>query len=110
AAREHIHEARNLAQADDAAVRYVSNVGLAEKRQQVMLAQAEYFDVPDDDHFVVGDIEESLVHQIVDIHLVTAGEETESGIDALRCVQQSITSGILAELRQDRADLFNHPA
>src|SRR6266513_5982802 len=52
AAREHIHEALNLAQADDAAVRDVSDVGLAEKRQQMMLAQAEHLDVPDNDHFV----------------------------------------------------------
>ena len=70
----------------------------------------EKLNVPDNDHLVIRDIEQRFVNQLIYIRLVAAGQETETGIDALRCVQQSITSGILAELRQDRADLFNHPA
>jgi hypothetical protein len=42
----------DLAQADNATVRNVADVTLAEERKQVMLAETERLDVPDDDHFV----------------------------------------------------------
>ena len=60
-AREHVHEARDLGEADHLALRDVGHVGLAEEGQQVVLAQAEDVDVLDDHHLVVGDGEERLV-------------------------------------------------
>ena len=59
-AREHVHEARDLREADDLAVGEVGHVGLAEERQQVVLAHREDVDVLDDHHLVVGDGEERL--------------------------------------------------
>src|SRR4029434_2840593 len=37
---KHVHKARNLAQANDLAIRNVSDVTLAEKRQEMMFAKA----------------------------------------------------------------------
>jgi hypothetical protein len=48
-------EARYFAQADDFAVGNVGDVHLAEEGQQVVLAEAEHFDVLDDDHLVVAE-------------------------------------------------------
>ena len=39
AAGKHVHEPRDLAEADDAVARNVRDVALAEKRQQVMFAE-----------------------------------------------------------------------
>ena len=60
-AREHFDQARDFAQADDPAVRDVGDVHLAEKRQHVMLAEAEHLDVLNDDHLVVADGEQSAL-------------------------------------------------
>ena len=60
-AREHVDDARDLAEADHAAVRNVGDVALAEERQQVMLAQAVEVDVAHDHHLVILDGEERAV-------------------------------------------------
>src|SRR5216683_2394514 len=54
AARERFDEARYFAQADHFSVGDVGHVDLAKKRQKVVLAQAEHFDVFHDHHLVVG--------------------------------------------------------
>src|SRR5205085_7514005 len=56
--RKYIHEAWQLAQADYFAVRYVSDVDLTEKWQQVMFTQGEHLDVFDDHHLVITDGEQ----------------------------------------------------
>ena len=53
-AGENFYQARNFAQSDHFAVRNIGNMHLAEKRQHVMLAQAEHFDIFHNHHFVVG--------------------------------------------------------
>ena len=53
APREHVHQPRNFAEPEHLFARQIGDVRLAEKWQQVMLAQAEEFDVFHDDHFVV---------------------------------------------------------
>jgi hypothetical protein len=98
---EHVNQPRNFAQADHAPVRYVPDVAFTEKRKQVMFAQTEKLNVPDDDHLVIRDIEQRPVNQLVYIHLVAAGQETESAVDAGGRVHQAITLGILAKLCQD---------
>ena len=44
--REHVDESRDLAESDDAALRDVRDVALAEERQQMVLAEAVEVDVP----------------------------------------------------------------
>src|SRR6202034_1514910 len=54
AAREEFDQAWNFAKANHFSIRDVGYVHLAEERQHMMLAEAEHFDVFDDDHLVVG--------------------------------------------------------
>src|SRR4051812_16914903 len=51
--REHIDQARNLAEPDHLPIRDVGDVHLSEKRQKVMLAETEHLHVFYDDHFVI---------------------------------------------------------
>src|SRR5260370_33614603 len=62
ATREGLDEARYFAQADDFSVWDISHMHLAKKRQEVVFAQAEHFDVFHDHHLVVIDREHSLPH------------------------------------------------
>ena len=104
----HIHEPRYLAQADDAAVWNLPHMAFAEERKQMMLAQTEQLDVPNDDHFVVGNVEHCLVQKLVGVHLVAAGQESQCAIHAPGGVQQTIAIRVFADLGQNRPDLFNH--
>src|ERR1700687_4382572 len=70
---EHIHQACDFAEADDFVAWQIRNVRFAEKRQQVMLAQAEKFDVLYYHHFVVGDAEGCAVQHMVEILMIAAG-------------------------------------
>jgi hypothetical protein len=88
AASEDIDEARDLAEADDPSLRNVGDVAPAEKRQQVMLAEAVEVDVLDDHHLVIIDGEERIVEDGVDICGVTAGEKVEGLLHSFWCVEQ----------------------
>src|SRR5690242_2395520 len=56
AAGKDIYQAGDLAQSYDFPIRNVGHVDLAEERENVMLAEAEHFDVFDDDHLVVAHV------------------------------------------------------
>src|SRR2546425_688953 len=90
----HVHQPRYLAQADDTAIWNVPYMAFSEERKQMMLAQAEELDVSNDNHFVISDIEQSLVQQIIRVHPVTAGEKPECTIDSLRSVPKPVTRGV----------------
>src|SRR5262245_57602686 len=70
AAREDVHQPGDLAQSHYFAVGNVSHVNLAEEWQQMMLAQAEHLDVLDDDHFVVGDLKQGSLKNLVRVFVV----------------------------------------
>src|SRR5271169_5434595 len=55
AAREGVDEARYFAQADHLSIWNIGHMHLAKERQEVMLAQAEHFDVFYDHHLVIAD-------------------------------------------------------
>ena len=61
---EDVDEPRNLAQADHLGARNVGDVALAEKRQQVVLAETVEVDVLDDDHLAVVDCEQRVVEHL----------------------------------------------
>ena len=98
AAREHVDQAGDLAQADHLPLRQVGDVALAEKRQQVMLAQAVEVDVLDDHHLVIIDSEQCVVEHRVDVGGVAARQELQRLLDALRRVEQPLAGRIFAEL------------
>ena len=77
APREDVYEPGNLAQADHAPVRNVGDVTLAEKRQEMMLAQAVEIDVLHDYHFTVVHSEQGIVQNLVNIGIVPARQELE---------------------------------
>ena len=103
-AAEYVDDSRKLAQADDPRVRNVGDVALAEKRQQMMLAQAVEVDVPDDDHLVIIDREQCAVEDVLDVRVVPARQELEGLLNPFRRVEQSFAAGILAELSQQLSD------
>src|SRR5258708_6443565 len=81
--REKLDQARNLTEADHLAVWNVCHVHLAEEWQHVVLAQAEHFDVFDDDHLVVGDAEERAFKQGLGIFGVATSKELQGFANAL---------------------------
>ena len=83
-------------------------MAFAEEREQMVFAKAEDFDILDDHHFIVSHIEHGSIQQLIGILFVTAGQVPQRGIDALRCLHQSVAGGIFAQLRQDVAYLINH--
>ena len=50
---KHLHQARQLGEPHNLSIRDVGHVGLAEKRQQVMLAETVELDVADHHHVFV---------------------------------------------------------
>ncbi len=104
AAGEEFDEARNFAEADYFAVGDVGDVHFAEEREQVVLAEAEHFDVFDDDHFVVGDGKERALEQGVGVFGVSAREELQGFADALGCVLETFALWILAETHEHLLD------
>src|SRR3981189_95337 len=75
AAREGFDEARYFAQADDFSVWDISHMHLAKKRQKMVLAQAEHFDVFHNHHLVVVDSEQRLAQKRFGIVLVALDEK-----------------------------------
>jgi len=67
AAREHVYDAGDLAEAQDPLVGEIGNVGLAEERQEVVFAEAEELDVLDDDHLVVSHAEGCTIEDMIEI-------------------------------------------
>jgi len=98
---EHLHDARDLAQADDLALGNVGHVHLPQEGQQVMLAQAVEVNVAHDDHLIVLDIEDGVVDEPHGVHVVAGGEFGVSTRDAGRRVEQPFALHVLADGRED---------
>ena len=105
---EHIDEPRNLAQADHAGTGNVGDVALAEKRQQVVLAQAVEVDVLDDHHLAVVDGEQGIVEHGVDVRVVPARQKPERLLDPYRRPDQPLSIRVFAELHEEPRDEIFH--
>ena len=90
AAREDLDQARDFAEPDDAALRYVSDVTFSEKRQQVMLAEAIEVDVLDDHHLVIIDAEERVVEDGVDVGRIALSQKAKRFLHSLWRVEQPL--------------------
>jgi hypothetical protein len=73
----------------------------AEERKQVVLAEAEQFDITDDHHLVILDIEQRPIQQLFDVLVVSAGKVAQRLLEPLGRVAQALAFRIVAELRQD---------
>jgi hypothetical protein len=85
----------------------IGHVDLAVKRQQVVFAQAEEFDILHHHHLVVLHLVERAIEKLLNIGAVSAGEELEGLVHALGSAQQAVASGVLAQFREDLPDLRN---
>src|SRR5216684_3709696 len=110
AAGKHVDHAGDLAEPQNTLVREIGDVGLAEKRQQVVFAEAEEFDVLHDDHLVVGHAERRAVQYMIDVQVVTAGQILERFFETLRRLAQPFAIGILSDELDDFAHVAGDPA
>ena len=77
---------------------------LAEKRQHVMFAQAEKFDVLHHHHFIVVDAEGRAVEDVIHVLVVAAGEKFQRFFETLRRFAQPFAIRIFT----DQTDNFAH--
>src|SRR6266404_4744820 len=97
AAREDFDEARYFAQADDFSVWDISHVHFAKKRQKMVLAQAEHFDVFYDHHLVVIDREQRFAQKRFGIVLIAFDEKLHGLVHACWRTRKAFAIGIFAE-------------
>jgi hypothetical protein len=76
---------------------WVGHVATAKERQQVVLTEAEDFDVLDNHHLVVGDLVERAVQDLIHILMIAAGQKTQGPSHALGRFEQPVARGILAQ-------------
>ena len=97
AAREAVHDARELRNADDAIVRQIADMRAAGHRQHVMLAEADDANVLEHDEFVIAaDLVEGALEIVARIDVI-AGEKLAIGArHTLRRVDQTLAIGIVA--------------
>ena len=89
AARIDVDQPGDLAEAHDLPIRNVRDVALAEKRQQMVLAEAVEVDVLDDHHLVIIDGEQGVVEHRVHVGTVAARQKAHRLLDPLRRIDES---------------------
>src|SRR6266850_6205751 len=72
-ASEHVYQAGDFAQSEHTLVRQVSDMGLAEEREQVVFAKTEEFNVLHHHHFIVRNAKGGAVQKVVDVLMIAAG-------------------------------------
>jgi hypothetical protein len=90
AARKDLDQARDFAEPNDTALRYVGDMTFSEKRQQVMLAEAIEVDVLDDHHLVIIDAEERVVEDGVDVGRIALSQKAKRFLHPLWRVAQPL--------------------
>src|SRR5215469_13148279 len=92
----------DLGQTDDMAVGQVGDLGLADKRQEVMLAERKEIEVSAQDHLLVVLFgEEGTVDRVLGILVVTAGQELEGLNDTDRSTRQALAFRIFADMAKN---------
>src|SRR5947208_16472396 len=104
AAGEDFDQARNLAQADDFAVRNICDVNFAKERQDVVLAEAEHLDIFHDHHFVVTDRKQRLLQHGLWIFFVALGQKFEGAVDAMRSADETFADWVFIKTDEDFFD------
>src|SRR5580698_673514 len=109
-AREHVDQARDFAEADDALVGKIRYVALAEKRQQMVLAQAEELNVLYHHHFVIGNAEGRAVEDVLRVLEVTAGQEFQRLFIALGSLAQAFAVRVFTDEFDDFTNVAGNSA
>src|SRR4051812_18181523 len=108
AAREHVHDPRDLRETDDFPIRDVSHVRLAEKGKQMMLAHRIELDVFDEHDLARLGIEDRFVDQGFEILAIPGGEELEGPRRAIWGFQQALAFWIFANRFEQTAERVLH--
>ncbi len=103
---EHVDDARDLGQTDYLAGRDVGNMGLADERQHMVLAQRVQLDVLDDHHLVVVGVEQCAVDDLVQRLVIAVAEKLHGLGGALRCALEAITLRLLSQVGEDVEVVF----
>src|SRR5256885_13521832 len=106
--REHVHEPRDFAEAENFFRRQICDVRFAEKWKHMMLAETEKFDVLDDHHFVVTDAECCAVQNGIEILMIAASQKLEGFFKTLRSFAQSFAVRIFADQFDDFAHVVRY--
>jgi hypothetical protein len=104
----HFHQARNFAQSDDLFVGNVCHVTLAEKGQEVVLAQAEEIDIRHDHHLIVLHFKQRVVEHLIRILSITARQEAPRAFETVRRPAQAVSLRILSDLFKHCLDQVFH--
>ena len=108
AAREHIHDARDLAQADDFLARDIGDMRLADKGQHMVLAHRRVVDIGDHDHFALAvfHVKQRAVDDRLDILPVAVEHLVVHAGDAGGRFPQTIAVRVFALMQQNQPDRF----
>ena len=106
AARKHVDNARQLADAKHLAGRNVANVATAEERQHVVLAHAVELDILHDHHAVGVLREDGAVDDVFEVSSIAGGQEFKGLGHARRSLLQSLARRVLAEFHQQFAHQY----
>lgn len=101
--RDDLHDAGQLAQADDLAVRDIGDVGLAEERQQMVFAHAFEVDVLHEDHFVVF-FDEGLAEDLGGVLMQSREQFLIHAGDAIRRFEQPVPFRVFSHGNEDLAN------
>ena len=99
-AGKHIHHAGYLAQTRNLAVGDVGDMHLAEKRQQMVLAQRVEINVFHHHHLAVVFLKEGALEDGLRVFLIPFGQKLERFADAAGGLLQPLALGVFADQRQ----------
>jgi len=108
AARVHVNDARELAEADDVVTRKVCHVSFADEGHHVVFAHGVDVNVADDDHFAVGFAEDGAIDEVLQFLRVAGGEEAERFGDAHGGLLKTFAVGVLPNRLQNSAHASGH--
>lgn len=95
-----IYESRDLAEPNHFALGDIGDMNLAEKRQKMVLAETEHLNVPDNHHFIIGQIEHRVQESFLWVLLVAPSQMLQGAFDAFGCSHQAVAIRILAQSDQ----------
>src|SRR5947207_13691180 len=96
-ASKDINNACHLRKTDHSAIRNVSDMRLADERQQMVFAQGIKLDVFHEDDLARFRVEDRVIDDVVQVLAVTIGEKFKGACGPVRCPEQTLPLGIFAD-------------
>ena len=99
------HDAGDFAQAGNLSLGDICHMRFADEGEHMVLAEGEEFDVLDDDHVVVGLLEEGAFDDGLPVLEIPLRKELHGLGHTFRCLLQPLACGILSQQPQDGFDV-----